>query len=194
MATKISSPVLQNAQSRIAQLGTLGADLTTAINQRGTRVIFSSLISGGFTLNVINTIFVDPHLQDPNSFDLLVCTLAHECSHVQQGYWVDSVQQELVAYQTEARMADTLNYDYGKQLFGKFLALDPTNPQNLDTALQYILDLAGGSVPTQTIYKSLPKFQPTGAADNMKAALAQLSAAGIAGIQALRQLKSESSR
>ncbi len=187
MAAKISSPALREARHRIAQLGTLGADLVAAIDRRGTRVIFSSLISGGFTLNVINTIFMDPHLQDPQQADLLACTLAHECSHVQQGYLVDSVQQELIAYQTGAKIADALNYAYGKQLFAPFLALDPTREQDLETARQHILALAGGSVPTRTIYSSLPLFQPTGAADNLVAALRQLSAAGLAGLQALRR-------
>lgn len=189
MPAKISAGSLQIAQSLIAQLGTFGNELCQAIDQRNTRVIYSNLISGGFTLNVINTIFIDPHLQDPFYADFLVCTLAHECCHVQQGYLVDSVQQELIAYQCEAKIAEAIGYDYGKQLFGKFLALDPKNAKDLDTALSYIIDLAGGSVPTQTIYKSLPRFQPTGFADNAAAAIKQLSAAGLAGIQALRQQK-----
>ncbi len=99
------------------------------------------------------------------------------------------MQQELIAYQCEAKIADALGYDYGKQLFDKFLTLDPKDARDLDTALSYIIDLAGGSVPTQTIYKSLPKFQPTGLADNAAAAIKQLSAAGLAGIQAIRQPK-----
>ena len=187
MPAKISSSVLKQAHSRIAQLGTPGAELTATIEKRGTRIVFSSIISGGFTLNAVNTILVDPHLQEPANFDLLICTLAHECSHVQQGHLVDSIQQELIAYRAEAMTAAALNYTYGKELFGKFLDLDPKNLQHLDIALTYILDLARSSPPTQTIYKSLPKTQPTGAADNLKAAFAQLGAVGIAGIQALRQ-------
>ncbi len=59
--------------------------------------------------------------------------------------------------------------------------------RDLDVALEYILEMARGSPPTQTIYQSLPKFQPTGIADNAWAAVKQLSAAGIAGIQSLRK-------
>jgi thioredoxin-like negative regulator of GroEL len=118
---------------------------------------------------------------------LLDCILAHEFSHVQQGYLVDSVQQELIAYQAAAKIAHALDYTVGKQLYDRFLALNPANSKDLDTVLALILDLASGSLPTQTIYKSLPKTQPQGAADTAIAAIRQLSAAGIAGIQALRK-------
>ena len=184
MPANISSPVLRNALDRIAQLGDLGASVAKSANDKKARIIFSTLISGGFTLNVINTIFVDPHLESPDNFDWLTCILAHECSHVQQGYLVDSVEQETVAYQVQAKICELMNFDPGKQYYGKFLALDHAKEANLDTALQYILEFAGGSVPTQTIYKSLPKFQPTGAGDNIVAAFKQISAAGLAGIQA----------
>lgn len=186
MTAKISSARLRDAHNRIAQLDALGATLAATLDAKGTRVIFSARISGGFTLNVFNTIVMDPHLQDPASFDFLVCTLAHEYSHVQQGHLVDSVQQELIAYQVEAKIADTLQFAAGKQAFGKFLALDPTSARDLDTALAFILDLAGGSPATRTIYASLPKFQPRGAADNFAAALKQIAAVGIAGWQTLR--------
>lgn len=182
MPAKFNSPILHDATRRIAQLA-LGADLVATVERKATNIQFSTLISGGFTLNVINSVFVDPHLQDPASFDWLVCILAHEYRHVQQGYWVDSVEQELLCYQLQARVCDEIGLAAAKPLYDRFLPLDPKNESDLDTALQYILELAGSSVPTQTIYKSLPKFQPTGAADNLGAAFKQVSAAGLAGIQ-----------
>ncbi len=188
MTAKITSATLLDAHKRIAQLS-IGAELSAIVDKRGTTVEFSNLISGGFTLNVINRIFVDPHLQDPGSFDWLVCILAHEFCHVKQGYWVDSVEQELICYQLQARVCAEIGLDGGRQTYDRFLPLDPKKSSDLDTALKYILELAGGSVPTQTIYKSLPKFQPTGAADNFGAALKQLSAAGLAGIQSLQLLR-----
>jgi len=184
MPANISSPVLQNAKDRIAQLGDLGAGLATAVDKKNTRIGFSTLVSGGFTLNVVNTIFVDPHMETPENFDLLTCILAHECSHVQQGFLIDSIEQETIAYKVQAKICDLMNFDFGKQYYGKFLALDHTKEADLNTALQFILEFAGGSLPTQTIYKSLPKFQPTGAGDNIVSAFKQLSAAGLAGIQA----------
>jgi hypothetical protein len=79
-----------------------------------------------------------------------------------------------------------MGLDAAKPLYDRFLPLDPKNANDLDTALGFILELAGGSLPTQTIYQSLPKFQPTGVADNIAAAFKQLSAAGLAGIQSAR--------
>lgn len=184
MPANISSPVLQNALDRIAQLGAVGAGVTQSVNDKKTRIIFSTLISGGFTLNIINTIFVDPHLESPDNFDLLTCILAHECSHVQQGYWVDSVEQETIAYQVQAKICELMNFDFGKQYYGKFLTLNPTQEPDLNTALNYILEFASGSLATQTLYKSLPKFQPTGTGNNIVTAFKQISAAGLAGIQA----------
>ena len=183
MPANISSPVLQNAKNRIAQLGDLGAGLIAAVDKKNTRISFSTLISGGFTLNVINTIFVDPHMETRENFDILTCILAHECSHIQQGHLVDSVEQETLAYQVQAKICELMNFDFGKQYYGKFLALDPAKESDLDTALKYIIEFAGGSLPTQTIYKSLPKFQPKGIGDNIVTAFKQLSAAGMAGIQ-----------
>jgi len=185
MPAKISAPILLDATRRIAQLA-LGADLVATVERKNTHVTFSTLVSGGFTLNVINSVLVDPHLQDQASFDWLVCILAHEYCHVQQGYWVDSVEQELLCYQLQARVCHEMGLDAAKPLYDRFLPLDPKNANDLDTALGFILELAGGSLPTQTIYQSLPKFQPTGVADNIAAAFKQLSAAGLAGIQSAR--------
>jgi hypothetical protein len=64
MAAKISSPVLQNAHDRIAHADAFGTNLAAVVDQRGTRAIFSSLISGGFTLNVIKTTLIQRVLTD----------------------------------------------------------------------------------------------------------------------------------
>ncbi|MBI5301363.1 MAG: hypothetical protein HY868_04430 [Chloroflexi bacterium] len=185
MAAKITSPILQDATARVGQLA-ISADLVAEVHRRKTRVAFSSLVSGGFTLNIINTVFVDPHLDNPASFDWLVCILAHEFCHVQQKYWVDSVEQELKCYQVQARVCQEIKLDAAKPLYDRFLPLDPKNANDLDTALQYIIELAGGSVPTQTIYKSLPKSQPTRLIQRIVAAIKELSAAALAGIQSVR--------
>ena len=182
MAVKMDAPILKDAHARIAQLQ-IGAALAKQVDDRATNVGFSTLISGGFTLNVINSIFVDPHLNDRNSFDWLTCILAHEYCHVQQGFWVDSIEQELIAYQMQLHVANEIGLAVGDD-FKRFATLDPKNKSDLEQARVFILDLAKFSAPTQTIYASLPLFQPTGAADNFGAAIKQLSAAGLAGIQA----------
>lgn len=185
MPAKISSPILQAAFARIAQLS-MGADLVTAANRHNTHIAFSSLISGGFTLNVIRTVLIDPRLQDSTGFDWLVCILAHELCHVQQEFWIDSVEQELLCYQLQARVCHELGLDAAKALYDRFLPLDPHDPHDLETALQFILELAGDSLPTQTIYSSLPKSQPTRFTQKIATGLKELGAAGRAGIQSAR--------
>lgn len=185
MPAKISSPTLQAAFERIAQLS-LGAELVAAANRDHTRIAFSSLISGGFTLNVIHTVLIDPRLQDPAARDWLVCILAHELCHVQQRFWIDSVEQELLCYQLQARVCHEIGLEAAKPLYDRFLPLDPKNVNDLNTALKFILELAGGSLPTQTIYSSLPKSQPTRFAHRFFAGIKELTAAGRAGIQAAR--------
>ncbi len=62
--------------------------------------------SAGFTVNALRMVFLAQDLL--TSRDTLIDILAHEASHVSQGYWSDSVKQEVKAYRTGAMVMEEL--------------------------------------------------------------------------------------
>ena len=174
MPVKLTDPQLVQAYTRLQQCEPRGRTLTNVLDSYTTSVRFASWVSGGFTLNVINTIFLDPR----QPLDYLVTLLAHEACHVEQQFIVDSVQQELVSYQAQCEVAKELGVDLGQM--NDFVSLNPTVSADLDTARQLLVNLFAGQ-PAAILYASMPLFQPTGLAAGLAAAreLAALARAGF---------------
>src|SRR5581483_5233640 len=109
--------------------GPRGRELANVLDQRGTRVYVSALVGGGFTLNFINTILLQPLRADASDddFKIWVTLLGHEACHIEQGFWVDSVQQEIRSYIAQGIIGDELGINTGiiKDAFG---ALNPDSP------------------------------------------------------------------
>src|SRR4029077_6828300 len=149
-----------DAYKMLRTSGPRGRELADVLDGRETRVRFSSRIQGGFTLNFINTIFFSSRIRgvfalnfinlffppppaDPNSdwyFKYLVTLLGHEACHVEQRYWVDSVQQEMRAYASQVRFADELNFNPGP-IKDHFADLDPDSPGHQRIAHQAMITL-----------------------------------------------------
>ena len=66
----------------------------------------SNIVSqAGFTVNVLRTVLI---AQDLMPLDKNSNLVAHEASHVQQGFWSDSLEQEVRAYKTAAEVMKEL--------------------------------------------------------------------------------------
>ncbi len=174
MPAKLTDPQLAQTYAKLQQCDPRGRTLTDVLDKYATSVRFAGWVSGGFTLNLINTIFLDPR----QPMDYLVTLLAHEACHVEQQFIVDSVQQELVSYQAQCEVAKELGVDLGQM--NDFVTLNPTESADLDAARQLLVNLFAGQ-PAAILYASMPLFQPTGLAAGLAAAreLAALARAGF---------------
>jgi hypothetical protein len=165
---------LRAALAVLRDLNEEGAELVRVVEKKRTRLAFSALVAGGISLNVLNAILIEKRFDNSTGSELqiLIALVAHEARHAQQGYWVDSIQQELRSYQTQVRVAEKL----GLQVFAP---LEPLlrlgeSPADLSAAQDLITNLFPNT-PAQTLYRALPNAQPTGFA-TFPAALRQLRA------------------
>lgn len=162
MAVKIDDAQLRDAFDALRNAGPRGRALAACLEERGTRARISSRLTGGFTLNFINTVFLQPLRAEADEFAFRqwVTLLAHEASHIEQRFWVDSVAQEIRAYQTQCRVAQELEIDLGT-LREAFASLDPDAPQDQRTAQRVLTSLFFGT-PAAIVYAALPLAQPRG--------------------------------
>ena len=156
MPVHLKDPKLQGVFNALRQCQPRGQQLADVLDRRGTTVRYTPRVAGGFTLNVINTIFLNPNQE----FMYSVTLLAHEACHVEQGFIVDSIQQEIGAYRAQLEVADELPTDV-KWLKTLLDNLDPQSENYLDAARQGILGLFAGQQAAM-VYASLPLMQPTG--------------------------------
>jgi hypothetical protein len=162
MTIRLDHPKLQEAYAVMQKAGPRGRELAALLERRATRVRVSARVAGGFTLNFINTIFLQP----PDSagsdlqFKLWVTLLAHEACHIEQGFWVDSVQQEIIAYQTQLRVADELGVDLGI-LREAFANLNPGLAEHQQMGQAALRSIFFGA-PAAMVYAALPLAQPRG--------------------------------
>ena len=119
------SETVHAAVERLRGANDEGALLAQVLDAKKTRIAFSPLVAGGLTLNPLNAIFLQKSMEDYQGadFDVLVALLAHEARHIQQGYWVDSIAQELCSYQTQVRIGLKLGLDFGPE-FGELMTLN----------------------------------------------------------------------
>ncbi len=162
MSARINDPQLQRAYDTLRQSGARGAELAAVLDRHRTRVRVSRALAGGFTLNLINTVFLQPlapHSSE-HAYKQWVTLLAHEACHVEQRYWVDSVQQEMRAYQAQCMIARELGADLGF-ICSVFPNLDPDREEHRVQARAALVSLFVGQ-PAAIVYASLPLLQPTG--------------------------------
>lgn len=162
MTARIDEPKLREAFEVMHNAGPRGRELAALLDRRATRVRISARIVGGFTLNFINTIFLQPLAPDTSAWEYRrwVTILAHEACHVEQGFWVDSVQQEIIAYQTQCRVAIELGIDLVVWREA-FAALNPASPHDQTTGRAHLLALFANE-PAGVVYAALPLRQPRG--------------------------------
>ena len=93
-------------------------------------------------------------------FKYWVSLLGHEACHVEQRFWVDSVEQEINAYTTQACLGDELgiNLNYLKQAFSN---LNPKSVEHQRIAHTALITLFANT-PAAIVYASLPLIQPKG--------------------------------
>lgn len=149
------------AVERLRGAGDEGALLAQVLDAKKTRIAFSPLVAGGLTLNPLNAIFLQKSMEDYQGadFDVLVALLAHEARHIEQGYWVDSIAQELCSYQTQVRIGAKLGLDFGPG-FEELMTLKDSRV-DLPKAQELIVGLFPGS-PAQVLYEALDEEQPFG--------------------------------
>lgn len=155
-----------NAIKAYESLRTGGArsrELADVLNRHKTRVRVTRHIVGGLTLNFFNTIFMMPLRADASDCEYKhwITLLAHEACHIEQRFWVDSVEQEIRAYTAQALVGDELGIDL-HHIKHAFSDLNPSRAQDLVRA-QAALVTWGAGTPAGIVYASLPLFQPTGA-------------------------------
>jgi hypothetical protein len=174
MPARITDPRLAQVNARLQQCEPRGRELAGVLDRYDTSVRFAGWVSGGFTLNLINTIFLDPR----QPLDYLVTLLAHEACHVEQRFIVDSVEQELVSYQAQCEVAKELGVDLGQM--NDFVTLSPTASADLDAARRLLVTLFAGQ-PAAILYASMPLLQPAGLGAGLAAVreLASLARAGL---------------
>jgi hypothetical protein len=162
MPARFSDSQLAPVFVRLQQSGPRGGELAGVLERYDTTIRIAGWVSGGFTLNFINTIFLGPN----QPADYLVTLLAHEACHVEQRFLVDSVQQELVSYQAQCQVAKEIGLDLGQM--NDFIPLDSAANADLDTARRLLADLFAGQ-PAQILYASMPLLQPSGLAAGLAA-------------------------
>lgn len=162
------SPHIHDANAQRAYLtlqtsGPRGRELAAILALRRTRVYVTDQITGGLTLNFLNTIFLQPLRRDANERDykLWVCLLAHEASHIEQNFWVDSVHQEMRAYASQIQVAHELGIDL-EAIHRAFGHLNAELSEHREIA-RANLNRLFGQTSAGIVYASLPVAQPTGA-------------------------------
>lgn len=162
MPISVNRPELVQAHEALRAAGPRGKELAEVLDERGTRVRVVSWLYGGFTLNFLNTIFVMPLKPDASDWEYKawVSLLGHEACHVQQRHWVDSIQQEIIAYTTQVIVGDELGINL-QSFRDAFANLNPASPQHQRLAQAAMLGLFAGT-PAGVIYASLPLWQPNG--------------------------------
>lgn len=162
MPARLNHPKLIELYNSLRSSGPRGRELADVLDRYNTRVRFASLISGGFTLNFINTIFLQPLRPDASDWEYKyhVTLLGHEACHVEQRFWVDSVEQEIRAYASQVRVAIELGFDLGV-IRQAFEHLDPASLQDRIAAQAAMLALFAGT-PAAMVYAALPLVQPIG--------------------------------
>jgi hypothetical protein len=161
MNANITDANARKAYETLRASGPRGRELADVLGQRGTRVRVQPGLYGGFTLNIINTIFIMPLKPDTTDWDYnsWVTLLGHEACHVEQRYWVDSVQQEIRAYATQAVVAEelTIRIPY----LDAFTHLNADSPNHQRLAQAALMGLFAAT-PAGLLYGALPLIQPTG--------------------------------
>ncbi len=162
MNARIDNADALRAFESLQNAGPRARELAAVLDERRTRVRVTKKIVGGLTLNFVNTIFLQPLRTQPSDFDFKfwVSLLAHEACHVEQKYWIDSVQQEIRAYATQAIVAAELGIDLG-YLKHAFANLNPDSPNHQRLAQAALASLFGNT-PAGIVYASLPLRQPNG--------------------------------
>ncbi len=162
MNARIDHPDALRAFQVLQNAGPRARELAKVLDERRTRVRVTPKIYGGFTLNFINTIFLMPLRADASDWDFKAWAslLAHEACHVEQTFWIDSVQQEIRAYTAQAFVGDELGIDLG-YIKHAFANLNPDSSEHQRLAQAALLSLFG-STPAGIVYASLPLMQPLG--------------------------------
>lgn len=162
MPARFADSRLVEAHAALRATGTRGRELAEVLDRYNTRVRFASFVVGGFTLNFINRVYLQPLRRDytPWDFKYLVTLLAHEACHVEQRFWVDSIEQEIRAYVSQCRVAVEMGFYIG-QIQEVFANLDAALAEHQETAREALLSLFAGQ-PAAVIYAALPLAQPTG--------------------------------
>lgn len=162
MPISVNRPELNQAYEALRTSGPTGKELAGVLDERGTRVWVVSWLYGGFTLNFLNTIFIMPLRPNATDWDYKawVSLLGHEACHVQQRHWVDSIQQEIIAYTAQVIVGDELGINL-QSYRDAFANLNPASPQHQRLAQAAMLGLFAGT-PAGVVYAALPLFQPNG--------------------------------
>ena len=162
MNARIRDTNAEHAYYTLQASGPRGRELADILARRHTRVVVTRRVTGGLTLNFLNTIFLQPLRAEANDAEYKgwVCLLAHEACHIEQKFWIDSIQQEMRAYASQARVAQELGIDLGviQRVFGN-LNPDRAADQNIARAE---LSRLFGQTPAGIVYASLPLGQPVG--------------------------------
>lgn len=151
-----------------------GRELTEILARRNTTLRFAPIV-GGFTLNFINTVFLQPlpARYAPDDFNYWATLLAHEACHVEQGFFVDSVEQEIRAYLAQCQVAVELgmvNHSFINALQQAVGNVNLAHAEELSAARQALSNLFGNQ-PATMFYNALPLAQPRGMAAIVAAAI-----------------------
>ena len=162
MSVRIDDSNAQRAFQTLQNSGPRGRALANLLNERNTRVRVWDKIPGGITLNFLNLIILEPlptHASDAQ-YKAWVTLLAHEACHIEQKFWVDSIQQEMRAYATQAVVADELGIalTHIKRAFANLNFENKEHPQRAQATLQKLFPCA----PAARVYAALPLKQPSG--------------------------------
>ncbi|HZQ07321.1 MAG TPA: hypothetical protein VFD70_12145 [Anaerolineae bacterium] len=182
MPVDLTTPQLVQAYIQLRDSGPRGRELAAVLDERGTHVRVSPLIVGGFTLNFINTIILQPLKPNASEWEwkYYVTLLGHEACHVEQRFWIDSVQQEIRAYTSQGIVGDDIGIDLGF-IKHSFSNLNPDSPEHVRLAQAALLSLFVGQ-PAAIVYASLPLLQPRGL-QNIGPALREIAAVIRAGLR-----------
>ncbi len=176
MPVRVAHPDLGKLYEGLQACEPRGRALAAVLDRRGTTVRFAP-IKGGFTLNLINTIFLQPLPANCSDADLKywISLFGHEACHIEQGFIVDSVAQEVQAYTAQCQVAAELGISdnaFLQQLRQACENVDPSQIRELQAAREAINSLLGDQ-PATMLYKALPVLQPRGLAA-IPAALVEL--------------------
>lgn len=107
------SPALQEA-FEVMRSTQVGKELGKAVRRRRGRFIVDPtplLGRASITFNFLRLTVIGPEVAGSDQLISLVESVAHEASHLAQGYWSDSFEQEYRAFVDTARVLHELGYE-----------------------------------------------------------------------------------
>lgn len=169
-------PRLQAAYRLAASTESGRSDHEASRDRRAGYKVSNIVSRAGFTVNALRTVFIARDLMTSSPKETIVEILAHEASHVEQGFWSDSLEQEVQAFVRAAEVMEELkeNRKVKRGDEGGWLP-PPRTKEEQKAAENKVLSMQSNA----PLYGMIPRKQKTGWADDKREMVRQAVCLGL---------------